>query len=224
MFKNFLLGTGIILLSFITNVCNGQAFIEEINAFKKADSTDYPFPNQNPIVFTGSSSFRLWKNMKEDFPNYPVINRGFGGATLSDLIRYADDIIIKYLPKQVVIYAGENDLASSENITADTVYKRFKELYYLLRESLPRAEIDFVSIKPSPSRLKIQPEVIRANKMIRRFLGNQDKNKAYYIDVYTAMINEDGTIKKELFIEDNLHMNEKGYAIWQRIIGRELKK
>lgn len=208
----------------ITNVCHAQPFIEEINEFKKADSISYPFPNENPIVFAGSSSFRKWTNMQEAFPNFPVINRGFGGSTLPDMIRYANDIIIKYLPKQVIIYCGENDLASSDNITADTVYKRFKELYYLLRDELPRTEIDFVSIKPSPSRLKIQPEVIKANKLIRKFLGNQDKNKAYYIDVYSAMINDDGTIKKDLFIEDNLHMNEKGYAIWQKIIERELKK
>ena len=222
--KKIFYAASILLLSIITHVCHAQPFIEEINAFKKADSVAYPFPNENPIVFAGSSSFRKWTNMQEAFPNYPVINRGFGGATLPDLVRYAKDIIIRYMPKQVVIYCGENDLASSDNITADTVYKRFKELYYLIRDDLPRTEIDFVSIKPSPSRLKIQPEVIKANKLIRKFLDKQDKNKAYYIDVYSAMINDDGSIKKELFIEDNLHMNEKGYAIWQRIISHELKK
>src|SRR5690349_2392081 len=98
-------------------------FANEIQAFKKQDSVQPP--PRNSDLFVGSSSFKKWTNLQDAFLYYPVVNRGFGGSTLSDLIRYADDIIIPYQPRQILIYAGDNDLASSDTITATTVYRRF---------------------------------------------------------------------------------------------------
>jgi lysophospholipase L1-like esterase len=203
-------------LLFVSIDANAQRFADEIATFKKADSVSYPFQNQHPIVFTGSSSFRKWENIQSYFPGYPILNRGFGGSTLPDMIFYANEIIIKYVPRQVIIYCGENDLASSDSITAKIVLQRFKQLFSLLRQDLPNASIAFVSIKPSPSRQKIQPQVIEANRLIRKFLKH--KSGTAYIDIYKAMLNKDGTMRQELFIADNLHMNEKGYTIWQKII------
>lgn len=203
-------------------VVSAQPFADEIAAFKKADSIDYPFKGMHPIVFAGSSSFRLWKNMQGDFPGYPILNRGFGGATLPDLIRYVNDVIIKYAPKQVVIYCGENDFASSDSITAKMVFSNFKKLYHIIRNELPQTPIVYISMKPSPSREKLQEKVKAANTMIKKFLHH--KEDCTYIDIYSLMLNEDGSMKPEIYISDRLHMNEKGYAIWIKAIQPYLLK
>lgn len=191
-----------------------QPFAQEIAQFRNEDSVSYSFKGQHPIVFTGSSSFRMWKNMEKDFAGYPILNRGFGGSTLLDVIRYADDVIVKYNPRQVVIYCGENDLASSDTVTVLEVFNRFKTLHGIIKAKFPATPVLFVSIKPSPSRIHLQQKVKDANKLISRFLSGDDK----FIDIFSSMINKDGSIMKELFIEDQLHMNGQGYAIWERII------
>ena len=212
------------LLFFLISFCfvNAQTapFHSEIQQFEKQDSIH--FPPKHAILFLGSSSFRKWKDVQNDFPGYTIINRGFGGSTIPDAIYYADEIVFPYEPKQVVIYEGDNDLASSDKITADSVLNRFKQLFNLLRSKLPNTSIAFVSIKPSPSREKLMPQMQEANSMVKRFLSHQ-KNAAF-IDVYHAMLNKDGTPDKSLFIEDELHMNAKGYAIWKRIIQPYLLK
>lgn len=195
-------------------------FYDEIQTFKKQDSV--AMPPKNAILFVGSSSFRMWTNMKEDFPINSVINRGFGGSSLTDVIRYADDIIFPYQPSQVVIYCGENDLAASDTVSAQMVFERFHRLFDTVRKQLPNAAVAFVSIKPSPSRAHLLKKVIAANDLIREFLKKQ--TKAVYIDVFSAMVDEQGNPKPELFIDDKLHMNQKGYAIWVEIIGPYLIK
>lgn len=147
---------------------------------------------------------------------HSVINRGLGGSALPDVIRYADEIIFHYQPAQVVIYCGENDLAASDTVTAQIVFERFQTLFNMIRKKLPETAVAFVSIKPSPSRAHLLPKVIAANNLIKDFLKGQ--TKAVYIDVFSAMIDQQGNPKPELFVDDKLHMNQKGYAIWVEII------
>jgi lysophospholipase L1-like esterase len=189
-------------------------FYDEIQSFKKLDSAH--FPPKNAILFVGSSSIRKWQDVQSYFPGYKIINRGFGGSELTDVIRYANDIIIPYHPRQIVIYAGENDLAYSDSITAAIVLNRFTKLFNIIRSALPMVPIVYISIKPSPSRAKIMPETVDANRLIRQFL--QSKKKAVFVDVYYKMLNKDGNPMPDIFSEDNLHMNAKGYHIWQKAI------
>ena len=197
-----------------------QPFIDEIIAFKKNDSI--AMPQKNAILFVGSSSFRMWTNVKQDFPLHSIINRGFGGSSLTDVIRYADQIIFPYQPAQILIYAGENDLASADTVSAQMINDRFQQLFKLIRIELPDVAIAFVSIKPSPSRQHLLQKVIAANDLIKNFLTTQ--TKAAYIDVFSAMIDEKKNPLPDLFIEDRLHMNKKGYAIWLQIIYPHLLK
>jgi lysophospholipase L1-like esterase len=195
-------------------------FWNEIQAFKKQDSIS--FPGTGKILFVGSSSFTKWKDVQEYFPGYPIINRGFGGSTLPDVIRYREDVIFKYKPKQIVIYCGENDLASSDTITPEIVVARFKELFSLIRSRLGNVPIAFVSLKPSPSREHLMPKDLIANLTIKNFLKKQKKTA--FIDVYYKMLTLEGKPMPDIFIEDKLHMNAKGYAIWQKIIKPYLLK
>ncbi len=189
-------------------------FWQDIVAFKKKDAAQTA--PSNAILFVGSSSFTMWKNVGDQFPGYTIINRGFGGSTLTDVIKYTYDIILPYQPKQVVIYCGENDLASADSVSADEAVNRFKTLFGMIRTNLPKANICFISIKPSPSRAVIQSKVKEANKMIKSYIGKQ-KNAAF-IDIYDAMLDPKGQMRPEFFVSDQLHMKAEGYAIWQKAI------
>jgi len=195
-------------------------FWNEIAAFKKQDSLRRP--PEKAILFVGSSSFRKWANVQSEFPGYSIINRGFGGSSFPDVIRYARDIIYPYHPKQVVIYCGDNDLAASDSVTADLVFRRFVRLYNLIRSHLDTVDILYISIKPSPSREKLIPRMEEANDLIRDFLAKH--SHASFIDVYHKMLTPQGRPMEDLFLEDKLHMNAKGYAIWQQVIQPYLEK
>ena len=195
-------------------------FWSEIAEFKKKDSVQHP--PAGAILFVGSSSFRKWTNLQSDFPGYAIINRGFGGSGFDDVIHYAKDIIYPYHPKQIVIYCGDNDLASSEKVTAKKVYKRFVKLYDLIRKHLQNVDIIYVSIKPSPSREKLMPRMEEANDLIRDFTAKHSHVR--FVDVYHLMLTPQGHPMEDLFIGDKLHMNEKGYKIWQKAILPYLEK
>ena len=213
-----------LFLFFLLAVSNGYAqdfpFAGEIKAFKKQDSIS--FPPSHAILFVGSSSFNFWKDVQDYFPGYTIINRGFGGSSLPDVIRYADDIIFPYQPKQIVIYCGENDLTGSNDVTGKQVFTRFKKLFKMIRKKMPNENIVFVSLKPSPSRRNLMPEMVEANQLIEHFISK--KKYTSYVDVYNKMLNPDGSPIGEIFKADSLHMNPKGYAIWQKAIEPYLVK
>ncbi len=195
------------------------AFYDEIMAFKKQDSLNPP--PKGAILFVGSSSFTKWKNVQNMFPAYTIINRGFGGSSLPDVIHYADDVIFPYQPKQIVIYCGENDVASG-NVDSKLVSERFKTLFDLIRSKMPGVPIIFISMKPSPSREKFAPIVVQGNQIIKNFLWTQ--SNVIYLDVYKLMLDANGKARPELFLEDMLHMNQEGYKIWQQALLPYLKR
>jgi lysophospholipase L1-like esterase len=151
-----------------------------------------------------------------------VINRGFGGSSLPDLIRYADQIIIPYHPKQVVIYCGDNDFAVSGSLASDSVAARFKRLFWIIRTNLPRASIAFISVKPSPSRVRFMAKEEQANNAIKAFLAGQQNTS--FIDVFHLMLGEDKRPIPSIYLPDSLHMNARGYAIWKKAIEPYLVK
>ena len=220
--KNLIRYTLCLLCCAVFNKSFGQdfPFYKEILAFKKQDSTSFPL--KQSILFVGSSSFTNWKDVQDYFPEQTIINRGFGGSSFPDVIRYYGEVISPYKAKQVVIYCGENDLAASDTVTAQLVFQRFKQLFTIIRKNDPSVSLAFVSIKPSPSRRHLWPKVIAANQLIKNYLTT--KKKTAFIDVYHPMLNNNGTVKSEIFLEDSLHMNARGYAIWKKAIAPYLKK
>jgi len=194
-------------------------FQEEINVFIKKDSI--AMPAANSILFVGSSSFNYWKDISNYFPGYPIINRGFGGSSLTDIIHFNQETILKYKPKQIYIYCGENDIAASDTITPQIVLERFKTLYTIIRNHLGNEiPIMYVSIKPSVARWSMEDKFVTANSLIRNFINKQKQTQ--FLDVHAAMLDSNGEVFKDIFIADKLHMNAKGYAIWQKIIAPTL--
>jgi lysophospholipase L1-like esterase len=210
----------LIVFSFIHSCreSDNKPFYSEIQDFKKQDQKQ--FPPKDAILFVGSSSIRMWENIQSYFPGYTIIQRGFGGSGLNDAILYANDIILPYQPRQIVIYSGENDIAMDASPT--DVLQRFTKLFKLIREKLPEVSIIYVSIKPSPSRQKYMPEMEQANVMIRQFLSGYPET--VYVDIFHPMLGSDGKPRKELFIGDELHMNRKGYELWRDAIAPHLMK
>lgn len=196
------------------------AFGDDIKAFKQQDSLS--FPQKNAILFIGSSTFTMWKDVQDYFPDHMIINRGFGGSSLTDVIRYEADIIFSYQPKQIVIYCGENDLAGSDTVTGQMVFKRFKQLFADIKEKLPEVPVMYISIKPSPSRWHLKEKMITANELIRKYL--RKKKQAVFISVWKQMLGPDGKPWDALFGEDKLHMNARGYTLWQKLIAPHLLK
>jgi lysophospholipase L1-like esterase len=199
---------------------SGQPFINEIRQFEKVDAEHAP--PSNPILFIGSSSFTYWKDVQDYFPGHTILNRAFGGSSLTHLILYANEVIFRYRPKQIVIYCGENDLASSEQVTADTVLQRFTTLFAMIRTKLPHTPILYLSMKPSPSRRKYLPAMQEGNQKIKTFLAQQPQ--CSFLDIYTPMLAAEGNIRGEIFTADSLHMNKKGYALWQPLLEPFLHK
>ena len=220
MNKLFVRTAFVLLFAVVSTAAFAQPFADEIAAFKKQDSI--AFPPKHAILFVGSSSFRKWQDVSAYFPNYTIINRGFGGSTLPDMIRYEQDIIFRYQPKQIVIYCGENDVASSDTVTAQILFERFKKLYSDIRMVMPAVPLLFVSLKPSPSRWQMRDRMIAANKLIKKYL--KKKNNAAFVSVWNDMLGADGKPMPDIFVGDNLHMNAKGYAIWQKLIEPYLLK
>ena len=198
-------------------ICNStfaQPFINEIKAFRKADSLTTP--PKNVVLLVGSSSFTKWKDVQDYFPAHTMLNRGFGGSSLTDLIFYANDVLLKYKPKQILIYCGEIDIAGSSTVTADTVFERFKTVYSIIRSKFKKVPIAFISMKPSPSREKYAEIMQKGNALIKVFMEQQ--KRASYIDVYSSMLDANGKALTHIFIADKLHMNAEGYKIWQGVI------
>jgi lysophospholipase L1-like esterase len=211
----FLLSAGILLAQE-----QKPAFRDDIQAFKKKDSVS--FPPSKAILFIGSSSFTMWTNVQEDFPGYKIINRGFGGSTLLDQLRYVNDVVFPYKPKQIFIYCGENDIAASDTVSGEEVARRFTRLFNLIRDQLPKVQITYISMKPSPSRQLMLPRMRRGNELIRKYLAT--KKRTGYIDVYSEMVDDEGKPRQGIYLDDNLHMNEAGYAIWKKLIEPHLLK
>lgn len=192
----------------------GFPFDNEIRAFKHQDSLNFPKPNG--ILFIGSSSIRKWTDLEQRFANEPIIRRGVGGCELWQIVDYYTPyILFPYHPRKVFIYAGENDIAAGKK--ADFVAAEFEKLWGMIHEKLPAADIYFMSIKPSPSRMQYFAEVDKANTLIKTWLKGKPRSK--YIDVATVIYKPGTTVSDStLFQADYLHLNSKGYDKWQQVL------
>jgi lysophospholipase L1-like esterase len=191
----------------------------EIRAFEEADR-QHP-PAAGGILFVGSSSIRMWKSLAQDFPGLPVLNRGFGGSQIREVTAFVPRIVVPYRPSRIVFYCGTNDVASGER-TVDQVVGDFQEFVRTVRQSLPDVPIAFISAAPNPARWEFRDAWLALNARVRA-LADSDP-RLDFVDIWEAMLGPAGQPRPELFIQDRLHMNATGYAIWTRIVGEYLKK
>jgi lysophospholipase L1-like esterase len=188
-----------------------QRFKSEIAAF-----TAYDRENTAPkdaVVFVGSSSINMWTTA-ESFPEIAVINRGFGGSQASDVVHFAQKLVLKYEPRIVVFYAGDNDLAGGK--TPEQVAGDFEKFAGIVHENLPKTEIIYLPVKPSLARWNIWPKMQETNALVAKFAKGQQF--VTYIDTATPMLGPDSKPRPEIFLGDGLHMNAQGYTIWTNLV------
>lgn len=172
-------------------------------------------PDPGGVLFVGSSSIRMWKSLEEDFPQVgPILNRGFGGSTMKDLLEVMDRIVIPYQPSVIVVYEGDNDLAGKT--TPAEVEADFTVFLDRVGAELPEARVLILAVKPSYSRWKLLPEVRETNdRLIRLSVGRE---KVEFVDTYQAMMGSGSSLAREDFIGDGLHLSEQGYQRWVDVL------
>jgi len=184
-----------------------QRWEREIQAFEKADRANPP--TQDAVVFVGSSTIRMWKTLAQDFPEYKVLNRGFGGCQIADCTWYADRIVLPYHPRLIVLRAGGNDLAAGK--TPEQVRDDFLAFVAKVRAKLPKTRIAYLTINATPSRWANVEREKKANQLIKDCVVKGDNLD--YIDTFDATMGADGKPRVELFAKDRLHFNAEGYKI-----------
>jgi lysophospholipase L1-like esterase len=192
-------------------------FEADIRAFEAADLSDPPV--RGGIIFTGSSSIRLWTTLKDDFAGLPVVNRGFGGSMLPEVTAFVDRLITPHKPALVVVYCGGNDINAGRS--ADQVLRDFQALVKAIHGPLPTTRIAYISIAPNPARWAQVDTVKAANQAIRQYVSTDPTLD--FIDVFPSMLGSDGQPKPDIFQDDRLHMNRKGYEIWTEIVRPHLR-
>ena len=193
-------------------------FEPEILAFEAADAQSPPA--RGGIVFTGSSTIRLWPDLPAAFPDLPVLQRGFGGATMAEVLRYADRVVVRYEPRIVVIFVGGNDLA--EGSTPEDVRELFGTLVEKIHHDLPDAHVCYISINPTLARRHLQPSVDRANGLLAELVA--ERPWTTFIDSASSMRGLDGEPRLELLGEDGLHLNAAGYRVLVSVVRPPLER
>ena len=191
-------------------------FESEILAFEAADKKNPPAPGG--VMFVGSSSIRFWTTLAQDFPELPVLNRGFGGSEIADSIRYADRIVIPYKPRLVVLYAGTNDLNGGKSPVQ--VLKDFRAFVGKIHAALPDTRIAYISINPSVARWKQEANILEANRLIQKFIQETASKtlKLTYLDSHARLLSAEGKPQPDILRPDGLHLNARGYMEWTAIL------
>ncbi len=198
-------------------------FGQEIPFQKEVNSITERIENEgwkpNSIVFTGSSSVRLWKNLQEEYPEISILNTGFGGSQASDLLLHLDELVLQYNPTKVFIYEGDNDLNAGKPVSQ--IMADMDLLVERIHQQLPETSIVLISPKPSPSRWQLKTSYEVLNDLFRQYATTH--NGVDFMNIWDAMLDKNGRPMPEIFISDSLHMNEKGYAIWNQSVKPFLK-
>jgi hypothetical protein len=197
-----------------------KAWEKEIEKFEMLDQTEH-YP-EDAVMFAGSSSIRLWSTLSKDMAPYSVIQRGYGGAKLSDYAVYADRIFSPHICSAMVLFIANDITGGTNDKSPEEVRKLFSVIHKTFRKSHPGIPVFYIAITPTRSRWKAWPEISKANSQIKEWCKNQPNT--YFIGTDTAFLNQNGEPKEELFINDKLHLNADGYKVWTRIIKGELDR
>ncbi len=208
-----LLGTAVLSVCLHASEPVPSADWSEVMAgFAQADAAQSSSPGT--VLFVGSSSIRLWNTLAADFPEVPVLNRGFGGSQIADILVNFDRLVAPHHPRLIVFYAGTNDLAagkSPEEVAAD-----FRGFCEKVHASRPDTRILFVSIQLSPARWQLREKFALTNTYIAAFCATDPRR--VFVETNAAMLAPDGSARLEFFAEDRLHLSSEGYAVWRRLL------
>ncbi|EAZ80688.1 GDSL-type esterase/lipase family protein [Algoriphagus machipongonensis] len=211
------LKTLVTLVLFLSLTATANLFAQE-NRFDQeiaqiSQEVDNKGWSKGSVLFTGSSSIRMWKNLQAQFPEVPIINTGFGGSTAEDLSAQLFPAVLRFEPSKVFIYEGDNDINGGK--TATEVMKTLDEIVTRIQKQLPNTTVNLIAAKPSISRWELKTSYLVLNDLMRQYCTAHDN--VNFVNVWDIMLDKTGKPRNDIFIEDNLHMNEKGYSLWKEI-------
>ena len=186
-----------------------ERFSDDFKKFARNEQST-KIQTEKITLFTGSSSIRMWESLESDFSELNVINRGFGGAHLSDVLHYYDRLFTKYRPQKIVLYCGENDLWSGKSV--GRVLKDFHALWAKINMDLPTTTLVYLSCKPSPKRISKWNTYQSLNLLIKN-LAQRD-NKLTFVDISPTLLRPNLSFYPGLWKNDDLHLNQAGYDRW----------
>ncbi len=193
-----------------TQLPDPMRFAYEIKKIKKIKF----ITDKERIVFTGSSSIRMWKDISVYYPEHQIINTGFGGSEMSDLLYHLEHVVLKFAPAKVFIYGGDNDLDSGRPVSI--IMEQTEKVVEAIESKFPNCQIILISVKPSLIRWHLRSNYEKLNQEFELFASKNANRK--YVNIWEAMLNDQGVVNPSIFIEDGLHMNKAGYDIWDRVI------
>lgn len=205
----------LLLLAFaVPTIASAQTtdFESVIAAFERKD-VKFP-PPPGAIVVVGSSTIRLWTNVRNDLAPLETIPRGFGGSTADDLDYYLDRIVLPYAPRAVAIYEGDHDLQLG--MTKEFIIERMTSVVQRIGTAYPDARIYLISVKPSPKFFSLWPTAVELNLMIGELCG-QIPN-CTYVDAASYFLLPNGKPNTAYYRSDRVHFNDAGYAVWNGIL------
>ncbi len=209
--RKYLLLT-LVFVGYIGQAQDLNPFANEVAEIQKKYDTLWD-ASKKTIVFTGSSSVRIWHDVQQLFPQHQIVNSGFGGSQASDLLLYSNELILRYKPQKVFIYEGDNDISAGKN--PKEILTDIQAIIQKIRDQNPSTKVVLISAKPSIARWNLKKNYKRLNRKFKK-LSRKDAD-LLYVDVWKPMLNG-RKLMQDLFIEDGLHMNTKGYAIWYEVI------
>lgn len=183
-----------------------------IQRFEEADKTNPP--PKNAILFVGSSSIVFWRTLAEDMAPLPVINRGFGGSQMFELNQFRDRIVVPYEPRAVLVYEGDNDVASGKS--PDEILAEYRDFVGHLQEKLPDADVFFIAVKPSVLRAHMWPTMVEVNERLQALADEHEH--VQFLDTSSPLLTDEGKPDPDVLVADNLHMNAIGYARWTAVV------
>jgi len=195
-----------------------ERWTAQVEAYEKRDA-EHP-PPEGGVVFAGSSSIRMWSDLEEAMKPLIALKRGIGGSHVSDQIYWADRLVLRYKPRQIVFYAGDNDVAGGKR--ARQILDDFKAFVAKVRKDLPTVWIHFLAIKPSPRRESMWPDMADANRAIAAY--TETDPRLTFIDTATPMLDRQGRPRRDIFLKDMLHMSRQGYALWNPLVRETIAK
>jgi lysophospholipase L1-like esterase len=204
--------TVLFMMISVSNAQDPLRFEGEVETIQKKYDTVFDV-SQETIVFTGSSSVRIWQDLQDRFPDHQIVNTGFGGSQASDLSYYMYDLILRFNPKKVFIYEGDNDIFAKKK--PNTIRKDLQQIMGGIQRNDSTTQIVIIAAKPSIARWKLKRKYKRLNRKLERLAD--DDPSVEYADVWDPML-DDRKVKQDIFIEDGLHMNDKGYDIWYNVL------
>lgn len=191
---------------------------KDMAAFAAQDAATPSAPDC--VLFLGSSSIRLWRTLKEDFPDLPVVNRGFGGSEIADALVHFDRLVLPHHPRLIVFYSGTNDIKAGKS--PEQVVQDFERFCAKVHAARPGTGILFVSLQYAPARWNLREQMAAVNTAVAKFCAG-DPRRAF-VDTNPAMLRADGTPDESLYSADRLHMAPAGYAVWTKLLGPLVKR